>query len=142
MSNNPDLIFRVNNNLCEFSPCGNFFAIAYQTNLVIKKSGIFDTTGSYEWDNVIEVRYDSCGLLHAFPSLSNNGLHNYIPFFSVHRMGTKLSIYFVCKYKESCCSSFFHILSRMEMQISGRQRRHGKSNMVSGQQSHHHIRGL
>ncbi|XP_043285081.1 WD repeat-containing protein WRAP73-like [Venturia canescens] len=47
-------IFRVNNNLCEFSPCGDFFAIAYQSNLIIKRSGIFDTTNSYELDDVIE----------------------------------------------------------------------------------------
>lgn len=49
-----DLI-RVNNQLCDFSKDGRFFATAYQTNLTIKGYKKFDTIHSFVFPDIIEV---------------------------------------------------------------------------------------
>ncbi|XP_017789955.1 PREDICTED: WD repeat-containing protein WRAP73-like [Habropoda laboriosa] len=48
-----DLI-RVNNQLCDFSKDGRYFAIAYQTNLLIKSTKKFDTVYSFIFTDIIE----------------------------------------------------------------------------------------
>ncbi|XP_068968013.1 WD repeat-containing protein WRAP73-like isoform X2 [Bombus flavifrons] len=48
-----DLI-RVNNQLCDFSKDGRFFATAYQTNLTIKGYKKFDTIHSFVFPDIIE----------------------------------------------------------------------------------------
>lgn len=50
-------IYRVNNNLCSFSPCGGFFAIAYQSNLIVKKTATLETLHSYVFADIIEVNF-------------------------------------------------------------------------------------
>lgn len=49
-----DLI-RVNNQLCDFSKDGRFFATAYQTNLTIKSYTKFNTIHSFVFPDIIEV---------------------------------------------------------------------------------------
>lgn len=47
-------IIRINNQLCDFSKDGTFFAIAYQSNLIIKSNKKFDTIHSFIFPDIIE----------------------------------------------------------------------------------------
>ncbi|XP_017757311.1 PREDICTED: WD repeat-containing protein WRAP73-like [Eufriesea mexicana] len=47
-------IIRVNNQLCNFSKDGRFFATAYQTNLIIKNHKKLDTIHSFVFPDIIE----------------------------------------------------------------------------------------
>ncbi|XP_012148487.2 WD repeat-containing protein WRAP73 isoform X1 [Megachile rotundata] len=47
-------LIRVNNQLCDFSPDGLFFAVAYHANLIIKNSKTFDTVHSFIFPSIIE----------------------------------------------------------------------------------------
>ena len=46
---------RVNNQLCDFSADGRFFAVAYQTNLIVKSSKKLETIHSFVFTDIIEV---------------------------------------------------------------------------------------
>lgn len=48
-------IIRINNQLCDFSKDGTFFATAYQSNLTIKSNKKFDTIHSFVFPDIIEV---------------------------------------------------------------------------------------
>ncbi|XP_006612472.1 WD repeat-containing protein WRAP73-like isoform X2 [Apis dorsata] len=47
-------IIRINNQLCDFSKDGTFFATAYQSNLTIKSNKKFDTIHSFVFPDIIE----------------------------------------------------------------------------------------
>ncbi|XP_076685720.1 WD repeat-containing protein WRAP73 isoform X2 [Andrena cerasifolii] len=47
-------IIRVNNQLCDFSADGRFFAVAYQTNLTVKSSKKLETIHSFVFTEIIE----------------------------------------------------------------------------------------
>ncbi|XP_031830942.2 WD repeat-containing protein WRAP73 isoform X1 [Nomia melanderi] len=47
-------LFRINNQLCEFSTDGRFFALAFQTNLIIKSCQTFESVCSFVFTDIIE----------------------------------------------------------------------------------------
>ncbi|XP_076282253.1 WD repeat-containing protein WRAP73 isoform X2 [Lasioglossum baleicum] len=47
-------VFRINNQLCEFSPDGRFFAIVYQANLIVKSSKTTESIHSFVFTDIIE----------------------------------------------------------------------------------------
>lgn len=49
-------IFRINKNLCHLSNDGNFLAIAFQSNLIVKYSKNCETIHSFMFPDIIEVR--------------------------------------------------------------------------------------
>ncbi|XP_076661539.1 WD repeat-containing protein WRAP73 [Halictus rubicundus] len=47
-------IFRINNQLCEFSPDGRFFALVYQANLIVKSSKTTESIHTFVFTDIIE----------------------------------------------------------------------------------------
>ncbi|XP_078039397.1 WD repeat-containing protein WRAP73 isoform X1 [Augochlora pura] len=47
-------LYRINNQLCEFSPDGRFIALAYQANLIIKNSKTLESILSFVFSDIIE----------------------------------------------------------------------------------------
>lgn len=59
-------VFRVNNNLCNFSPDGRFIAIGCQCDITVKDVKNLETFHTYTFDDVLEVTF------------SNNSYNNHI----------------------------------------------------------------